>query len=367
MRRESADGLRWGLRFPWGVRWSHDVVFDEDGAACRMRESASRERPLAQRLIEFHARRLAGDLARDLAPLRIAVSGASGLVGRELVAYLAAGGHRVQRLVRGGARGADEIAWDPARDEIDAAALDGVDAVVHLAGENVAAGRWTAARRARIFQSRVRGTQLLARALAGLERPPRVLVSASAVGFYGDTGGEQVDERAASGEGFLAEVCRAWEGAAAPAREAGIRVVHPRLGIVLSAAGGVLGRLAPVFRAGLGGPVGAGTQQLSWISSDDALDVLQRCIADPALAGPVNAVAPEPVTNAAFGRALGRVLRRPAFAPLPATVVRLALGEMGQTLLLSGQGVVPSRLLETGFEFRSPGLEAALRAELGRP
>jgi uncharacterized protein (TIGR01777 family) len=236
---------------------------------------------------------------------------------------------------------------------------------VHLAGENIASGRWTRARRARIEGSRIQGTQLLAETLAGLARRPRVFVSVSAVGFYGDTGGEVVDESAQPGRGFLAGVCRAWEAAAAPARDAGIRVVHPRLGIVLSAAGGVLARLAPAFRAGLGGPVGSGAQQMSWISSDDVLDVLERCLADSALAGPVNAVAARPVTNAEFARALGRVLGRPAFLPLPSLVLRLALGEMAEELLLSGQGVRPSRLLDAGFEFRSPGLEAALRAELG--
>lgn len=359
----------WRLRSPLLGAWTHEIRFHAEGSgATRMEESASppaRARGLVRRLLAFRAQRLAGDLSRKLEPMRVAVSGASGLIGSELVAFLAAGGHRVQRLVRAPARDSDEIRWDPVRGEIDAAALEGVDAVVHLAGENIASGRWTRARRARIEGSRIQGTQLLAETLAGLARRPRVFVSVSAVGFYGDTGGEVVDESAQPGRGFLAGVCRAWEAAAAPARDAGIRVVHPRLGIVLSAAGGVLARLAPAFRAGLGGPVGSGAQQMSWISSDDVLDVLERCLADGALAGPVNAVAARPVTNAEFARALGGVLGRPAFLPLPSVVLRLALGEMAEELLLSGQGVRPSRLLDAGFEFRSPGLEAALRAELG--
>jgi uncharacterized protein (TIGR01777 family) len=365
---EQQSGVRWELRAPLLGAWTHRLCFSVDEDGCRLEESASASglaRGLAQRILAFRAQRLAGDLTHALEPMRIAVTGASGLVGSELVAFLTAGGHRVQRLVRSEPRAADEVGWDPEGAEIDAAALEGVDAVVHLAGENIASGRWTAPRRARILGSRAAGTRLLATTLARLRTPPRVFVSASAVGFYGDTADALVDESSPSGSGFLAEVCRAWEAGAAPARDAGIRVVHPRLGIVLSAAGGVLGRLAPIFRAGLGGPVGSGAQQMSWISSDDALDVLLRCISDDALSGPINAVAPEPVSNAGFGRALGRVLGRPAIAPLPAALVRLAFGEMGEELLLSGQGVRPSRLLDAGFEFRTPGLEAALRAELG--
>jgi uncharacterized protein (TIGR01777 family) len=353
------------VRLPLRGSWTHALELSTEGAGCRMEEAASSGAKLAARLLAFRARRLAGDLRHAQPEMRVAVSGATGLVGAELVAFLSAHGHRVQRLVRTSPRGDDEVYWDPARGHVDAAALEGVDAVVHLAGENIAAGRWTPARRARILESRVAGTRLLAETLAGLSSRPRVLVSASAVGFYGDTGAQVVDEGAASGDGFLAEVCRAWEDSAASARDAGIRVVHPRLGIVLSAAGGVLARLAPIFRAGLGGPVGSGAQQMSWISSDDALDVLLSCLCDDALSGPVNAVAPEPVTNAGFGRALGRVLGRPAFAPLPAAAVRLAFGEMGEELLLRGQGVRPARLQDAGFEFRYAVLSDALRAELG--
>ncbi len=297
---------------------------------------------------------------------RVVVSGASGLIGSQFCTLLAKDGHRVERLVRRAAQADGEISWDPEAGEIDAAALEGADAVVHLAGENIASGRWSRARRARILKSRVLGTGLLSKTLANLVRRPRVLVSASAVGFYGDTGSGRVDESAAPGAGFLAEVCQQWEAAAVPARDAGIRVVHPRLGVVLSARGGLLARLAPVFRLGLGGPVGSGAQQMSWISSHDAQSVLRACLDGEALSGPVNAVAPNPVTNAEFGRALGRALGRPAFLPLPAWVVRLALGEMGRELLLAGQGVRPARLLACEFRFAHPEIGQALRAELSR-
>ena len=261
--------------------------------------------------------------------------------------------------------GRGEIFWDPSRGEIDAASLEGVDAVVHLAGANIA-GRWTAERRRRILESRSAGTELLSKTLGSLSRPPRVLVSSSAIGFYGDTGDRVVDESAPAGDGFLAEVCRAWEAATRPVEDAGVRVVHLRTGIVLTPRGGALARLLPPFRAGLGGPVGSGAQQMSWIAADDAIGAIHHCLFCDELRGPVNATAPEPVANAEFGRTLGRVLRRPARLPLPAAALRLALGEMGEQLLLASQGVAPRRLLDSGFAFQLPSLEAALRFELGR-
>ena len=295
------------------------------------------------------------------------VSGASGLVGGALVAALEVAGVRVVRLVRRRpAPGESDVGWDPASGTIDARGLEGADAVVHLAGESIAAGRWTPARKDAIRRSRVDGTRLLAETLARLSRPPGVLVSASAVGYYGSRGDEALTEASAPGTGFLADVCRAWEAAAQPARDAGIRVVTPRIGMVLAARGGALARMLPPFRLGLGGVVGSGRQYMSWIALDDLVGAIRHVIGDGDVAGAVNAVAPLPVTNREFTRTLGRVLGRPTLAPLPAPVVRLLFGEMGEALLLDGARALPARLQAAGFRFRHPGLEAALRSVLGR-
>jgi hypothetical protein len=300
--------------------------------------------------------------------LRIAVTGATGLVGGALTESLRAAGHRVDRIGRGAPRpGTTDIRWDPGQGALDPRALDGVDAVVHLAGESVAAGRWTPARKTAIRDSRVAGTRLLAVTLAGLRPPPGVLLSASAIGIYGDRGDEALDETAAPGRGFLAEVAQAWEAATGPARTAGIRVVTLRIGMVLARSGGALGQMLVPFRLGLGGVVGDGRQPVSWIARDDLVGAIQHLLRAGQVAGPVNGVAPSPVTNREFTRTLARVLGRPALVPLPAPAVRLLFGEMGQALLLGGARVVPRRLLDSGFVFRHPGLEDALRAELGRP
>ena len=295
---------------------------------------------------------------------RIAITGASGLVGTELVAALRERGDEVLRLVRRPATRPDEVTWDVARGRVDVAALEGLAAVVHLAGENIAGGLWTAARRRRIFDSRAEGTRQLAQQLAGLSAPPGVFVSASAIGYYGDPGATLVDEDSPPGTGFLAEVCQAWEAAAQPARGGGIRVVIPRIGLVMASTGGVLGRLLAPFRLGLGGVVGSGRQYMSWVSLADLIAALQYAIETEALAGPVNLVAPEPVTNAEFTRVLGKVLGRPTVIPLPAFAVSALMGEMGRELLLAGQRVSAGRLIASGFTFRSPDLESALRAEL---
>lgn len=262
--------------------------------------------------------------------------------------------------------GADEAAWDPARGVLQPAAIEGADALVHLAGESVAAGRWTAARKARIRASRVDSTRLLAETAAGLGRRPRVLVCASATGFYGDRGDERLTEQSAPGRGFLAEVCREWEAAAEAARQAGIRTVHLRIGMVLSRAGGALAALLVPFRLGLGGVIGSGRQWMSWIALDDMVGVITHVLADERLAGPVNAVTPAPVTNAEFTRTLGRVLGRPTLVPLPALAARLLLGEMADEVLLASARVEPARLLASGFGFAHPTLEGALRHILGR-
>jgi len=297
--------------------------------------------------------------------LHIAVSGASGLVGSRLCTRLEAEGYRVSRLVRRQASPeADEILFDIPAGHIDDSRLEGVDAVVHLAGENVAAGRWSPARKQRIRDSRVMGTRLIAETLARLERPPAVLVNASAIGFYGDRGDEILDETSDPGEGFLPETCLAWESATATAETAGVRVVKLRIGVVLAAEGGALAKLVPIFRAGLGGKTGDGRQWMSWITIDDLVGAIVFALTGDKLEGPVNAVGPRPETNAEFTRVLARVLRRPAIAPLPAFVVSTIFGEMGRELLLSSTRVQPHQLEQAGFEFRHGTLEAALRAVL---
>ena len=295
----------------------------------------------------------------------VAITGSHGLIGRELVPFLTTGGHRVTRLVRGESSD-EEVAWDPNGDRFDASRLDGVDGVVHLAGENIAAARWTDARKARIRESRVHATRVLCEGLARLPSPPKVLVSASAVGFYGDRGNEIVDEDSPSGSGFLAAVARDWEAATRPAVEAGIRVVQLRFGIVLSPRGGALAKMLTPFSIGAGGVVGRGGQYWSWISVDDAIGAVHHALMADSVRGPVNAVGPEPVTNREFTKTLGRVLSRPTLMPVPSPVARIALGEMADELLLSGTRVHPSRLLEAGYEFRHTSLEDALRHLLGR-
>lgn len=299
--------------------------------------------------------------------MKIAVTGSSGLVGSSLVPFLKAGGHEVRRLVRRAPHAPDERRWDPAGGALDPAALEGLDAVVHLAGESIASGRWTAARKRRILESRAAGTRALAEALARQARRPRALVCASAIGYYGDRGDERLDESSARGSLFLSEVCEAWERAADPARAAGIRVVHLRLGVVLSPAGGALAKMLPPFRLGLGGRLGSGRQVMSWIAIDDVVGAFWRALERDDLSGPVNAVAPAPVDNATFTRVLGRVLGRPTVFPVPAFAARLALGQMADELLLASARVEPRALLASGFAFEHPDLEGALRHVLGRP
>jgi uncharacterized protein (TIGR01777 family) len=299
-------------------------------------------------------------------PWRILLTGASGLVGSALAPFLTTGGHRVERLVRGAPRAAGEIGWDPLAGTLDRERLEGVDAVVHLAGESVGGGRWSAARKEAIRSSRVRGTRTLCEGLARLRAPPRVLVSASASGFYGNRGEEPLTESSAPGEGFLAEVCGEWEAATLPAEEAGVRVVRLRIGLVLSPEGGALAAMLPAFRLGVGGRVGSGEQFLSWIAIEDLLAVIHQSLIDEQLRGPVNATSPSPIAQGEFARTLARVLRRPALLPVPAFAVRLALGEMGEALLLEGARVLPRKLLDTGFEFSTPDLEPALRLVLGK-
>jgi uncharacterized protein (TIGR01777 family) len=298
-------------------------------------------------------------------PLTVAVSGASGLVGSALVPFLSTGGHRVRRLVRG-QPGAGDIAWAPGQGEMDVPALEGMDAVVHLAGAPIAEGRWTEERKALIRRSRVEGTRVLSEALARLSRPPKVLVCASAMGFYGSRGDEVLTESSTAGEGFLADVTREWEAASAAAEQAGIRVVHLRLGVVLSARGGALAKMLPAFQAGGGGRMGDGQQWMSWVSLEDVLGLIQFALFTPGLRGPVNAVAPNAVRQEELARTLGQVLSRPAVVPLPAAAVRTLFGEMGNETLLGSAHVRPEVAERQGFTFLHPSLEQTLRFTLGK-
>ena len=295
----------------------------------------------------------------------VLVSGSRGLIGSALIPALTNEGHRVVRLTRSGGNGDDAVRWDPSAGAIDVARLEGIDAVVHLAGENIV-GRWTSGKKARIRDSRVRGTRLLAETLAGLSAPPRVMISASASGYYGDRGNELLREESASGANFLAGVCQEWEAAAGPAREAGVRVVHLRFGIVLSPQGGALATTLPIFKLGGGGRIGSGNQYWPWVAIDDVVGAVLHALATESLEGAVNVSVPDPPTNAEYTRTLGRVLNRPTIFPLPAPVARIMLGQVADELLLASQRVEPAKLRESGFEFRYPELEGALRHLLGR-
>lgn len=373
------------LRGPF-AQWAHEHRFRAEGpAACKLTDEIRYELPLGwfgrvgsglvqrklERLFSYRHETLTEDLAMAtrygaVRSLRFLVSGASGLVGRALVPFLRSQGHEVVRLVRGRAVAADEISWDPVRGVLDLAHVRPFDAVVHLAGANVAAGRWTAARRDEIRTSRVLGTRTLVTALDRLRHRPFVLVTASATGFYGAGGDARLYEDARRGGGFLAEVCEAWEREAAVARGFGIRVAKLRTGVVLTPAGGALAKLLPLFSAGLGGRIGSGRQWMSWISIDDLLGAIYHAVLDQRCNGPVNAVAPEPATNAEFTATLARVLGRPALLPVPAAALRAAFGAMAEETLLASARVLPGKLDEAQFYFRHERLEMALRHVLGR-
>jgi uncharacterized protein len=299
--------------------------------------------------------------------MKIAVTGSTGLIGSALVDALRADGHQVLRLVRRHAAHGDELSWDPlaAGGAIDPAALTGVSAVIHLAGAAVAGRRWTESYKAEIRESRVQGTRGLVTTLTAMSPPPGVLLCASAIGWYGDTGGKEVDESAPAGQGFLASVVRDWEAAAEPAAQAGIRVVRMRNGIVLSPRGGMIGRLLPLFRLGLGARLG-GSQVMSWISLTELTHIVRFLLSDTAIAGPVNATTPNPVSNAEFTRQLAAAVHRPAVFSVPVPALKLAVGGVSSDLLSSAR-VMPRRLLAAGYQFRFPDLAGALTAELSRP
>ena len=291
---------------------------------------------------------------------RIAIGGASGLVGTRLCNALSVEGHSLVRLVRRAAAGPDEAEWDPAHGRLDPAALEGIDAFVHLSGESIAAGRWSPARKSKILESRTVTTRLVSAALARLASKP-ALVAASAIGYYGDRGGEWLDETSRPGRGFLPEVCVEWERACDAARVAGLRVVNVRIGVALDPSGGALAAMLVPFRLGLGGRLGTGAQYVSWITLDDLVGALRHCLVSTTLSGPVNAVAPAPVTNSELTRALSRALGRPAVLRVPASALRLVLGKAADELLLGGARISSGKLERSGFVFRDSDIEAALR------
>lgn len=296
-------------------------------------------------------------------PGSVAITGASGFIGSALAESLETSGTRVVRLVRRPSRGPNEAAWNPEAGTVETERLEGLDAVVHLAGSEMAV-RWTEDRKKVIRNSRIHGTHLIATSLAGLEQPPRVLVSGSGIGYYGDRGDERLDEESTAGTGFLASVAREWEEAAAPAAAAGVRVVLSRTGLVVGPGGGLLERMLLPFKLGVGGALGSGRQWMSWISLEDTVRAIRFAIANDALRGPVNTVAPEPVTNAEFTRALASALGRPALLKVPPIALRAMFGEMADAMILASQRAVPRRLLDAGFDFRHRRLEDALGAAL---
>lgn len=299
----------------------------------------------------------------EIKGMKILIAGASGLVGSALVSKLKAEGAEVTPLVRSAAK-AGEIEWHPDRGLIDAPALEGCDAIINLAGDGIANGRWTEEKKRRILDSRVNGTRLLSETVANLSRKPATFINASAIGFYGSRGDDLVDEDSGPGEGFLASVCRQWESATAPAEQAGIRVVKIRLGVILTKDGGIMGSMLRPFKLGLGGKVGSGKQVISWVAMDDVVAVISFILQNESVRGPVNVVAPHPVTNEEFTKALGRVLSRPTFMAMPAFAAKLAFGEMADEMMLSSTRVAPKVLNNAGFKFQYPELEAAVRAML---
>jgi uncharacterized protein len=376
------------IRGPFS-RWVHQHRVEPDGTdACILTDrveytpplgalgaavSPALIRPRLDRMLTYRHETLRQDLAAharfaERPRLRIAVTGSTGLIGRALVPFLTTGGHHVVRVIRGRRAGEGEASWEWNLGRIQADRLEGLDAVVHLAGENIGA-RWTRDRKRRIRESRGIGTRFLAETISRLARPPAVLVSGSALGIYGNRGDETLTEESATLSAppdFLTEVGREWEAATEPARAAGIRVALPRLGLVLTPAGGMLGRMLRPFQAGVGGPLGNGRQQVSWIAIDDLLGIFNHLLMTGSLSGPINATSPQPVTNREFAETLGRVLKRPAVLPVPAVALRLAFGEMADVALLASQRMVPARLEASGFGFRYPALEPALRHLLGR-
>ncbi len=375
------------IRGPFAV-WRHSHRFSaETGTAAAYEDIIEYALPFPGHLFEFTDRiiqqklhrifryrhaTLAADLTAHLpapnsGPMTILISGGSGLIGASLIPYLTTGGHRVVRLVRRQPRlGQDEIFWDPSAGRLDAKRLGDIDAVIHLSGENIGQGRWTAEKKRKIIESRTKTTALLSETIAALPHPPKVFASASAIGYYGNRGDAVMTEADDPGDDFISDVCRKWENAAAPVQDNGIRTVFLRIGIVLTPAGGALKKLLIPFRMGLGGKIGDGDQYMSWISMNDAISAIRYCIATPDIEGPVNIVSPNSIANRELAATLGRVLSRPARFPVPKQAIEMAFGEMGRETVLSSARVLPARLTHTGYRFRHPDLETALRHVLGK-
>lgn len=371
------------------AEWTHTHAFEPvDDQQCRLKDIVRFRMPLAffshpltgpmirgqlNRIFAFRHRLTAADLAlhltfADQPRQTVLITGAGGVIGSRLVPFLTTGGHRVIKLVRRQPVSDDEFFWDPGTGKID---FEGVaaarpDAVIHLAGENIGQGRWTPAKKKIIVDSRVNGTHLIASTMAKLGSPPHTLLSASAIGFYGDRGDDLMGENAAPGNDFISDVCRKWEDAAGPAVEAGIRVVRMRIGVVLTPEGGALKKMLPLFQTGLGGRIGSGRQFLSWIGMDDAIGAIYHLLMRPDVSGPVNLVSPNPVTNADFTQILGRLLSRPAMLPVPAVMIKAAFGEMGKEVALAGTRVSPGKLSELDYPFQYAELHSYLEHILGK-
>ncbi len=368
------------------AHWEHTHVIEpQDEKTCVLEDRIEYALPLGhlghllggsmvrdklERMFAFRHRTLQWDmkahqLCRGQKSMKILISGATGLVGTELVPFLTAGGHECVALTRKQPPGDNAVNWDPAQEKIDADSLTGFDAVVHLAGESIV-GSWNEEKKKRIRESRVQGTRLLCKTLAQQDQPPQVLVSASAIGFYGDRGDEILNEDSEAGSSFLSEVCKVWEEACAPAVEKGIRVVNLRIGIVLSPKGGALAKMLFPFYIGAGGKIGSGKQYMSWVTLDELAGIIHHALHTDSLNGPVNAVSPNAVTNSEFTKTLGKVLWRPTLFPVPGFAARLMFGEMADELLLASTRVEPKKLLESGYQFRHTHLEEGLRHVLGR-
>ncbi|MDM8516055.1 TIGR01777 family oxidoreductase [Desulfobacterales bacterium HSG16] len=367
------------------ARWIHTHLFEPDGNDACFLEDHIEYAPLfssgmitapfiekkLERIFNYRHEGLVQDLAshrerKDKKPLNIMISGASGLVGSALIPFFTTGGHKVSRLVRRPAENTNEIRWDPWAGKLNPSDMEGVDTVINLSGANIGEGRWTDKRKREIIDSRVKTTELLSKTIAGLKQPPKVMICASATGYYGDCGCEIATEDSQSGECFISDVCRQWEDAAAPAIDRGIRVVFLRIGITLSPLGGALYKMVPPFKLGLGGKFGSGEQYMSWITIDDLICSMYHVINDESLDGPVNLVSSNPVTNLEFTKTLGKVLSRPTPFALPETLLKTIFGQMGEEILVSGARVMPDKLMESGYNFRHPDLESGLRHLLGR-
>ena len=367
------------------AEWIHKHRFHKDGKDCIYEDNVQYRLPFhplstmvagwwaARELETMFAWRhetVVQDLALHLKlgaePMTIAISGASGMIGGTLVPFLTTGGHRVLKLVRKEPANSDEIFWDPSKGILNPQDLQGVDAIIHLAGDNIGQGAWTKKKKRIIINSREHGTALLAKAAAAMNPKPKVFLSASAIGYYGDRGDQMVSEQDGPGDLFISEVCHRWEKSAQPALDAGIRTVFARIGVVLSPQGGALREFLPLFKLGLGGKIGGGRQYLSWIGIDDAVGSLFHLICNDHIQGPVNIVSPEPVTNSEFTKTLAQVLNRPAFIPVPVFAVHLAFGEKGREVVLASTRVSAEKLMESGYDFRYPDLETAIRHMLGK-